>query len=136
MLKQQPEAYIEVVKGEPLVLTIKAEGESPMSYKWFKGAQELKYCSESVLRVKSASTLDNGQYCCTVSNNYGSVLSDVVLVKVILQRTALPPITQPGKLLLRQFSFPTVCCASIQFCLISLHTCINVLLHENMCAQR
>ena len=105
MLKQQLEAYVEVVKGEPLVLSIKAEGESPMSYRWFKGAQELKYCSGSVLRVKSASTLDNGQYCCTVSNNYGSVLSDVVLVKVILQRTALPPITQLGRLLLRQFSF-------------------------------
>ena len=45
VLKQQPEAYVEVVKGEPLVLSIKAEGVSPMSYRWFKGAQELKYCS-------------------------------------------------------------------------------------------
>ena len=30
--KQQPEAYVEVVKGEPLMLGIKAEGESSMSY--------------------------------------------------------------------------------------------------------
>ena len=65
-----------------------------MSYKWFKGAQELKYCSGNVLSIPSASALDNGQYCCTVSNTYGSVLSDVVLVKVVLECTVLPPITQ------------------------------------------
>lgn len=94
VLTQQPEAYVEVVKGEPLVLTIKANGEHPMSYKWFKGMQELKYCSESVLKIKSASALDNGQYCCTVSNAYGSVLSDVVLVRIVLQHSTLPPTTQ------------------------------------------
>ena len=122
VLTQQPEAYLEVVKGEPLVLSIKAEGESPMSYRWFKGAQELKYCSESVLRVKSASTLDNGQYCCTVSNNYGSVLSDVVLVKVVLQRTALPPITQLSKLFLHVHC--TWYCSDIHVCLhLIVHTC-------------
>jgi hypothetical protein len=90
---------VEAVKGEPLVLTIEAEGESPMSYMWFKGAQELKYCSENTLRVPLASTLDSGQYCCTVANEYGSVLSDVVVVKVVLQRTPLPPITsyRPGR---------------------------------------
>ena len=97
VLIQQPEAYIEAVKGEPLVLTIEAEGEGALSYKWFKGAQELQYCRESVLRVPAASSLDNGQYCCTVSNDYGSVLSDVVLVKVVLQRTLPPPLPRSSK---------------------------------------
>ena len=82
---------MEVVRGEPLVLSIETTGEAPMSYIWFKGAQKLKYCSGSVLRVPGASALDSGQYCCTVSNVYGSVLSDVVLVKVVLQRTVPPP---------------------------------------------
>ena len=62
-------------------------------YRWYKGAQELKYCTGGELRVEGAGSLDNGQYCCTVSNAYGSVLSDVVLVKVVLQKTALPSIT-------------------------------------------
>ena len=70
VLKQQPEAYVEVVKGEPLVLSIKAEGESPMSYRWFKGAQKLKYCSESVLRINSASTLDTGSTTSTCTTLY------------------------------------------------------------------
>lgn len=98
VLTHQPEAYVEAVKGEPLVLSIHAEGEPPLRYTWFKGTQELQYCSESVLRVASAGPLDNGQYCCTVSNDYGSVLSDVVLVKVVLQRTIPPPLTRSSEL--------------------------------------
>ena len=94
VLTQQPEAYLEAVKGEPLVLTIEAEGARPMNFTWFKGAQQLKYCSGNILRVPSAGPVDGGQYCCTVSNAYGSTLSDVVVVKVVLQRSVqLPPIT-------------------------------------------
>ena len=91
VLIQQPEAYVEAVKGEPLVLSIQAEGDPPLNYKWFKGAQELEYCSGSELKIPVVSALDNGQYCCTVSNSYGSVLSDVFLVKVVLHRTLPPP---------------------------------------------
>ena len=83
--------------------TLRGSSESPMSYVWFKGAQKLKYCSGNTLRVASASTLDNGQYCCTVSNEYGSVLSDVVVVKVVLQRTPLPPITSYGEALIYMY---------------------------------
>jgi hypothetical protein len=91
VLTHQPEAYVEAVKGEPLVLTVVAEGEGPLRYKWFKGTRELQYCSGNIVRVTACSSLDSGQYCCTVSNDYGSVLSDVILVKVVLQRTIPPP---------------------------------------------
>jgi hypothetical protein len=97
VLTHQPEAYVEAVKGEPLVLTVVAEGEGPLRYKWFKGTQELQYCSGNVVRVTASSSLDSGQYCCTVSNDYGSVLSDVVLVKVVLQRTIPPPRSSPSR---------------------------------------
>ena len=97
VLISQPEAYVEAIKGEPVVLTVEAQGEGTLRYKWFKGAQELQYCSGNVLRVESATSLDSGQYCCTVSNDYGSVLSDVILVKVVLQRTIPPPITHSSE---------------------------------------
>ena len=89
--------YVEAIKGEPVVLTVEAQGEGTLRYKWFKGAQELQYCSGTVLRVESATSLDSGQYCCTVSNDYCSVLSDVILVKVVLQRTIPPPITHSSE---------------------------------------
>ena len=112
---------MEAVKGEPLVLAIEAEGESPMSYAWFKGAQKLKYCSGNTLRVASASTLDNGQYCCTVSNEYGSVLSDVVVVKVVLQRTPLPPITSyseaPIYVYMYMYIYVHVCTCTCSMCM-------------------
>ena len=94
VLTSQPEAYVEAIKGD---LTVEAQGEGTLRYKWFKGAQELQYCNGNVLRVESATSLDSGQYCCTVSNDYGSVLSDVILVKVVLQRTIPPPITHSSE---------------------------------------
>jgi hypothetical protein len=122
VLTQQPEAYVEALKGEPLVLAIEAEGEQPLRFTWFKGAQELKYAGGSVLRVPAASAMDSGQYCCSVSNQFGSVLSDVVLVKTVLRKTQPPPATRnsqrrkrcssnpddeiPSDLTLRQFVRP------------------------------
>ena len=97
VLTQQPEAYVEAIKGEPLVLKITAKGESPLRYKWFKGTQELQYSTEHTLRVSSASHLDNGQYCCTVSNSHGSVLSDIVQVRVVSQYSRPPPNLQNSK---------------------------------------
>ena len=98
---------MEIAKGQPLQLTIVAEGAAPMQYKWFKGTRELEYCSDSVLSVSSASPIDSGQYCCAVSNDYGSVLSDIVQVKVVHNRNPLPPITPHGR-----------CC--------SAYTCVNI----------
>ena len=97
VLTHQPEAYVEVVRGEPLILTIEAEGEGLLTYKWFKGAQELEYCCGDVLKVTAVGPLDAGQYCCTVSNDYGSVLSDVVLVKVVAWKAVPPPITRSSE---------------------------------------
>ena len=108
---------MEAIKGEPLILTMKAEGEQPMTYKWYKGAQELKYCTGNSLRIESANIMDNGQYCCTVSNAYGSVLSDVVLVKIVLQKSPLPSITTHSELIYVQ-SHPTV---SLPLSVFTLH---------------
>ena len=111
VLTQQPEAYVEVIKGKTLVLKIEAKGEGPLHYKWFKGTQELQYTTAGdTLCVVSASNLDSGQYCCTVSNSYGSVLSDIVQVKVVHQYSHPPPNLQNSELyvlhyLLRTCSF-------------------------------
>src|SRR5687768_16149499 len=83
---------------QPLTLTEGQEGtmlaELPVSavtsYQWFRGAQVLASETNRVLRFRSATLGDNGDYFLVATNAFGSVTTDVVRVTV----TAAPP--NPG----------------------------------------
>jgi len=82
-ITEQPGPYIEATAGKKLQLTVKVKGEAPLRYKWYKDTRELMYATTNILEIPSANQLDNGQYCCAVANDHGSILSEIYQVKVI-----------------------------------------------------
>lgn len=95
MIVEQPDAYVEATVGKKLQLVIKASGVPPLKFKWYKDSKELAYGTSSVLEIPIANQLDDGQYCCSVANEYGSILSDIYQVKV-LRRPRGELIPSPG----------------------------------------
>ena len=84
---EQPKPYIEATAGGTLQLVVTANGESPLRYKWYKDTRELMYATSNTLEIPNINQLDNGQYCCAVANDHGSILSDIYQVSVLRRPT-------------------------------------------------
>ena len=59
------------------------------SFRWYKNNKELRYADGPILQIPSAHYSDSGVYCCSISNKFGSVLSNNSLVKVTQVRGTL-----------------------------------------------
>ncbi|XP_071959118.1 hemicentin-2-like [Antedon mediterranea] len=73
--------------GDNITLTCTANSHPAPAIYWLKDSRQLGYTNNvdmvgGVLNFKSISVYDIGQYQCNASNSYGSVVSEVITVKV------------------------------------------------------
>ena len=94
VIVKQPNSYVETPAEEKLCLVIEVKGEPPLQYTWYKNTKLLPYAKSNVLEIPNTSHLDSGQYCCSIANDCGSILSSVYAVKVIRKPVARGEQTQ------------------------------------------
>ncbi|KAJ7327695.1 Hemicentin-1 [Desmophyllum pertusum] len=82
-----------LLPGDSLFLNCTAESEAGLKYAWKKNDQLFKESIDGTFYEHSVSKQDEGAYVCVVSNNKGSSLSNVTIVKV----HSRPRITQHPK---------------------------------------
>jgi len=73
----------EVTEGGNVTLTIKAEGDGPFTYQWFKGGVEIAGATGSTLELSNVTAENAGSYTVVVSNDDGSVTSDAAELTVL-----------------------------------------------------
>jgi hypothetical protein len=70
------------VEGESLEVLVVADGTDPLTYRWYKGSRWLVEASGPTLKIDSAALSDAGRYSVVVSNGFGEVRSQEVVVSV------------------------------------------------------
>jgi hypothetical protein len=88
-IKSQPSLAGTLKVGEPLTLTVGAEGGGTIAYRWFKDGIEVG--NSSTLTVPSVTLEDAGIYQVRVSNASSSEMSSLVTVKVQQPLSAVLP---------------------------------------------
>ncbi len=76
--------------GAPFSLEVEARGQSPFSYQWKKGGENIPNATSSSYVVAAASVGDSGDYSVTITNPSGNTTTTPVKVTVL----PLIPITQ------------------------------------------
>ena len=71
-----------LLPGESLLLSLTAESEAELTYTWKRNDKVIKESPDGTLYERSVSKQHKGVYVCVVSNNKGSTLSNVTIVKV------------------------------------------------------
>lgn len=79
----QPESFVEVAAGERLQLKVRVQANPEPSYRWWRNGVELPYAIGSDLVVPHATTRDEGQYVCSIKNEWGSVLTQTIMVRLV-----------------------------------------------------
>ena len=79
----QPDSDIEIMAGERLSLKLHVQAVPEPTYRWFRNGMELQYANGPELVVPCATVRDEGQYICSVKNDWGSVLSQPILVQLV-----------------------------------------------------
>jgi hypothetical protein len=96
-IAQEP-SRLSLISGAQAVFTVSASGTAPLSYQWqFNGANlanggRIAGATTNLLTLTSAQTTDAGSYRVIVSNNSGSVTSQVAVLTVT---AGAPSITEP-----------------------------------------
>jgi PKD repeat protein len=67
---------IEVCEGQPVKLSVKADGAPPLAFQWKKNGVDIPLANDSVYLIAAAQITDNGVYECMISNGYGSIISN------------------------------------------------------------
>lgn len=80
ILKQPETAAARV--GEPVKLSVLAQGEEPLAYTWYFERELVPEASKPILQFHHPSEEDAGLYWVTISNKWGQVGSDCVLLRV------------------------------------------------------
>ena len=68
-----------VATGQPVTFSVLATGSGPLHYQWFHGGTPVGN-DAAALALVSARTADAGNYSVTVSNNAGSITSDIAIL--------------------------------------------------------
>jgi hypothetical protein len=74
LIDTQPDSDA-VVLGQPVTLSIRASGSSPLSYQWLKDGLPIAGATNAAYAVANIQTNDAGLYRVVVSNEFGSVTS-------------------------------------------------------------
>ena len=83
IINRQPSAATVAVGGSA-VLSVVAEGKSPLSYQWKKDGINISGATSGTHTLATAQTSDAGSYTVQVSNSLGSVVSSAALLTVNL----------------------------------------------------
>ncbi|MCP4895099.1 MAG: hypothetical protein GY911_14965, partial [Actinomycetales bacterium] len=76
---------VEATEGDGVSFSIKANGDEPLFYKWFKGDTEIAGAEGPVLELSDVSEEDAGSYSVVVSNSAGSATSNPARLAVLLK---------------------------------------------------
>ena len=81
--KQPVATTVAAGSATPLTLSVMATDTPPSRYQWQHGTADLPGQTASTLTVANPQWTDGGSYRCLVSNDYGSVMSNAVLVTIL-----------------------------------------------------
>ncbi len=81
-ITQQPPAEVRLAQGEPLELSVSAQGTA-LRYQWRHNGQDIPGATNSIYRKLDAQGADAGTYEVIVSNDCGSVTSRIVSVTIL-----------------------------------------------------
>ena len=85
-----------LTEGEPLELSVVAQGSGNLSYIWQKNGSVLPGAQQASLTIASVTTNDAGSYRVIVSNAYGDTASNYAQVNVTSATAPVSIITQPS----------------------------------------
>jgi len=72
-----------VLIGDPISLSVTADGTPPLSYEWRRNNSPIEGASESVLNIEAATLLNDGSYTVVIRNAVGSITNSPVAVHVL-----------------------------------------------------
>ncbi|GAB5558943.1 MAG: hypothetical protein SynsKO_05900 [Synoicihabitans sp.] len=78
----QPQG-VAVLAGASVELNVTADGADPLSYQWRKDGGDISGANAATFSIPSVGLDDAGAYDVRVSNEFGSVISDVATVSVV-----------------------------------------------------
>ena len=78
----QPPQEQSVVLVQAVNLTVKARGNPPPSYQWFRDGVEIPEAILPYLYIREVTPGDRGNYTCTATNQEGSVVSSPGLLSI------------------------------------------------------
>ena len=70
-----------IALGKKITLTCKATGKPPLRFTWLHNDAQTHEINNSKFTIESMVDSDEGEYKCNVSNEVGSVISEVVTLK-------------------------------------------------------
>ena len=76
---------VEANEGDGVSFAVKANGDEPIFYKWFKGDMEIVGVEGPVLELSNVSEENAGSYSVVVSNSAGSATSNAASLSVLLK---------------------------------------------------
>ena len=68
--------------GESVAFEVSATGASPVSFQWLKNGNPLEGATNAILVLVNLQATDAGTYSVIVSNSFGSILSQAVMLTV------------------------------------------------------
>ena len=81
---------VEATEGDGVSFTVKANGDDPLFYKWFKGDTQIAGADGPVLELSNVSEEEAGYYSVVVSNSAGSATSNPARLAVLLKSASIP----------------------------------------------
>ena len=81
-ITSSPQKEIIVLTGESLLLRCAAESEAEIKYAWMRNDKLVDESLDGTFYVRAISKQHEGAYVCVASNNKGSSLSNVTIIKV------------------------------------------------------
>lgn len=82
--------------GESATFSVSASGAQPLSYQWRKDGTNIPGATAIEFTINSVATADAGQYSVSVSNSFGSVVSNTAALTILGQNEApVPTILTP-----------------------------------------
>jgi sugar lactone lactonase YvrE len=107
-ITRQP-ANAAVLPGNPVTLSVTAEGTAPLTYQWRKGGVPITGATSATLQLSSPQTADSGTYDVQVSNRLGTLTSEAAVLTVSLTPIVVAAITvQPVSVLVTVGSSATL----------------------------
>ncbi len=81
--------------GSPVVMSVAASGDGPISYQWWLNDASIPGATNAVMHLAATQAAATGTYRVVVSNPYGSLSSAAALLTVLDQNTQVPGSLDP-----------------------------------------
>jgi hypothetical protein len=82
LILEQPQSQTRYVGGSA-AFQVRARGEPPLRYLWYKGTNEIRTATGPTLILSDVQSSDAGEYRCLISNDLDDVFTDVATLTVV-----------------------------------------------------